>query len=203
MAAYKHRYTPPTQLQDVPGVTRRSSEYEDSYVGTKEKLIAVGLLREGQFPGDEGMPLSRATLWPLDAPHASGWDTPGRLRITRSLGGTFCASLMVSREEQQRRCDELKRRRDEAEKERVAALPRRTPTAHEVWLAGIKNTIAPMNFEQRGAAIDQLREAVRTGKSSAYLASEVACLILKIDEAEGWARRDARFQRFMGKVLCR
>ncbi len=102
-ARHKFHYTPAVHIGEVDGVRKRSDTHEDCYSGTKEQLVSIGLVPDGLFPGDPGMPTSSVALWPVGTPKRAAWYTPGKLRISRSLSGKFCAWLAVSAEEQERR----------------------------------------------------------------------------------------------------
>ncbi len=110
----KHFYTPPTHVIDVPGIYTPTDEACDVYKGTKDQLVAAGLLLPGLFPGDPGMPLASVTLWPVGTAGNARWNTPGRLHITKTPSGRFTALLAVDADEQLRR----KGVREAKEKER-------------------------------------------------------------------------------------
>lgn len=109
---------------------KRRDERCDAYTGTRDELLAAGLVPDGMFPGEPGMPLASVDLWPRnDAASGGPWWRPGRLRVARLMSGKFTASIVVSEEEQQRRIDRKaeeqrawhKRLEEEREQERAEA----------------------------------------------------------------------------------
>lgn len=104
----RRRYLPPpTVIKEVPGVVRtRHGLRADSFVGTAESLTAAGLLPSDKFPGQPGMPVSRATFRPIGF-HAKGncgWSgAPGYMEVFRRPDGKFRIVMTVSTEEQEAR----------------------------------------------------------------------------------------------------
>jgi len=125
-------YNPPTEIADVPGVTKKQCPLNDFYSGTLEALVATGLATVDMFPGQPGRGVGGATYRPVGAVRGDGWHTvPGYLSIHRYLDNKFQVRLTVSRDEQERRAaaerDEVEARREARRCEGYAA--RQSPPA--------------------------------------------------------------------------
>lgn len=96
-------YDQPDTIKAVEGVLhKRVSNRADTYSGCSEALVAAGLLPMECFPGQPGMPLSRATFRPrgVKKGHRQAWFTvPGYMEVTRRPNGSFLIALTVSAEE--------------------------------------------------------------------------------------------------------
>lgn len=138
---YMRRYTPPCEIRDIPGVRKTQDLHQDRYNGTKDDLVAMGLLPSELFPGEPDMPAGGVTLWPPDAKHGGGRFYPGRMQVTRTAAGTFTIRLAVSAEEQARRRQDEETRHARQERERLATEQiedeARERTKHEESLKGI------------------------------------------------------------------
>lgn len=59
--------------------------------------MQTGLVPDGMFPGDPGLPLACITIWPPNAvAGARAWFIEGRLSVTRLPSGKFTAALAVA-----------------------------------------------------------------------------------------------------------
>lgn len=119
----KHFWTPPPAI-GMQGRRHRTWP-ADVYRGTKAELVAAGLLADGMFPGDPGMPLVSASYRPEGTKY-EGWRTPGMCLVIRSNGGSFFrAMVMCSAEER------LRREREEVEAEAEASSSPRPACADQ------------------------------------------------------------------------
>lgn len=123
-----------TPAEFCPGVTRRAGGFvHDEFVGTRESLIAAGLVEPGQFPGDPGMRNSRVIIYPsgevpggfmaATEPQAKA---PGAKRIKRQSARLYRVDVNVSMEESERRFSAYRQAEDEW-RETVRKLPRPAP----------------------------------------------------------------------------
>lgn len=115
------------------GVHLTRSTRTDDYVGTAESLVASGLIRLDQLPGQPGMRKVRVTILPngslpTGAPNAycSEAKAPGAKSIRRVSKSTYEVSIFVDEDEQTRRDIASTRRRD-AWEARMMAMPRPAP----------------------------------------------------------------------------
>jgi hypothetical protein len=86
----------------APSVTLRESTVSDIYVGTMDALVAAGLMKAGQFPGQPGMRKVVVTIFadgtlPTGAPTAYQRRArePGAMRVQRASKTTFSVSVSV------------------------------------------------------------------------------------------------------------
>ncbi len=119
----------------APGVRKRSHSWNDEYVGTIEALVAAGLARGYQFPGQPGMRKVTVSIFPdgtipTGAPTVSHKQSllPGAKQITRASKTTYKVCVVVAEEERARR-HEAERRADLQYEARMRALPRPAPLA--------------------------------------------------------------------------
>lgn len=95
--------------------------WTDDYLGTKDQLIAAGLAKEGQFPGDPGGNKVMASFDEYGSPlrrQPRGGYVAGSIHIQRASRGRFCVSVTLPE-------DEGKRRSAAAHVEREARLERK------------------------------------------------------------------------------
>lgn len=76
----------------------------DQYRGTASELIAAGLVKPGQFPGDPGQSQTVVALDMNGDRVGRGRHNRTTLRIEHAGGGRFTVLIVVSQEEQRRRC---------------------------------------------------------------------------------------------------
>jgi hypothetical protein len=131
------REDPTLRVQWEPfceGVQKSSCASWDEYRGTAGALIAAGLARDGQFPGQSGMRKTRVTICadgkvvdgPRNANHPEKARAAGARSIEKCGKSTFAVLVHVGYEEWNRRSknDQAKRAAWEM---RMAVLPRPQP----------------------------------------------------------------------------
>ena len=122
-------YTPPATVRDVPGLELNAHDTETNYyVGTAEAIVASGIARLDQLPGQAGLPATVVSYRPEGATKADGFygRQPGFVKINRRLDGRYGVALNVDAEERARRqvvVDETKRQADAAANAVLAELP--------------------------------------------------------------------------------
>ncbi|MBW8458638.1 MAG: hypothetical protein K0M58_09380 [Thiobacillus sp.] len=117
----------------APGVKKEEFPWGDSYTGTALSLVAAGLVRHGQFPGQLGMRKTIVTILPdgslpKGAPtaHCPEAREPGAISIYKKSKTTFEVHAILPNAEQERRRDEHSRAEREWEN-RMMSLPRPAP----------------------------------------------------------------------------
>lgn len=100
----------PELMPALPGIGKREHHRFDEFVGSAEALIAAGLVREEQLPGQPGMRKGRVTIFP-DGTIPSGAPTanhnearlPGARCIERVGAQKYSVRINVPEEERERR----------------------------------------------------------------------------------------------------
>ncbi len=117
----------------APGVKKEEFPWGDSYTGTALSLVAAGLVRHGQFPGQPGMRKTIVTILPdgslpKGAPTANCPEArePGAISIYKKSKTTFEVHVILPNAEQERRRDGHSRAEREWEN-RMMSLPRPAP----------------------------------------------------------------------------
>lgn len=82
---------------------KREEIHSDDYIGTKEQLIAAGLAKQGQFPGDPGRGKMMVSYDPSGRAVGQGRSRNGGIQIRRAGRSRFCVSVRVQDEERERR----------------------------------------------------------------------------------------------------
>lgn len=123
----------------------------EEFVGTASALIAAGLARDGQFPGQPGMRKMRVTVLPdgtapTNAGTTRGAAQPGAKWIERRGSTTYSVFVRLPREEEERRQEALRVELNQWEA-RVAALP----------VPQRLRPLSPMEVERRGRSIERAR----------------------------------------------
>lgn len=102
-----HFYTPGPRVLEAPGLTRREDHISDYYVGTKEALVAAGLLPGHMFPGEPGMPRKSVSLRPQGCGPGPGrpsiFSTPGYVMVRSLSAGRFELRLCIPLDERAKR----------------------------------------------------------------------------------------------------
>jgi len=144
MPNYKHQYRPAETLGESTDVRieRLTGTSFDTYRGSKEALVSIGIAPEHLFPGEPGMPLQSIYIWPIGAPRGSRTSLPGCLRITRNPSGTFVATLAVSTLEQQRRTAAREAKEREYKRAQQQALEQ--PAINELTLPPVAARLDPV-----------------------------------------------------------
>ena len=94
----------------APGVKKTFSTWADCYTGTSEALVAAGLARFDQFPGQPGMRKMRVTIFP-DGTMPTGAPTgnhgarylPGSKSIERATKTTYRVTVVIPDDEEEAR----------------------------------------------------------------------------------------------------
>jgi hypothetical protein len=127
----RSRYRSDLAGEVAPGVSLETICHSNFYRGTAEALVAAGLLRRDQFPGQEGRAKHRACYYADGAP-VTGLVSMGRLpagcyAVTKCGTKNFELQLLVDKDEQKRReqkeCDALlaeRNRNAQARLDRIA-----------------------------------------------------------------------------------
>ena len=118
-------YTPPTVIHEVPGLARSArNDLADEYIGSAEAIVASGLVRADQLPGQPGLPLTVVTYRPEGTTRADGYyhSLPGYIQISRRLDGQLRVVFNVDAEERTRREAVTQQREDEADAAEEAVL---------------------------------------------------------------------------------
>jgi hypothetical protein len=114
------------EIDVAPGVVKSEFCLYDYYVGKSDGLLALGLVSDGQFPGQHGMRRSRVMILAdgtvFDGPRGK-CDGAGSKSITKLSAGRFGVHVRVGArvEEQRWRLHDLRLHEWQA---RVSALPR-------------------------------------------------------------------------------
>ena len=151
----KHRYTPAPPNARASALRTRGDLWCDFYTGTRAQLLDAGVVPDGMFPGDTGMPQSCATIWPMDAvAGAADRYSAGTLSITRLLSGRFTAALTVAKQEQQRR--ESRAEADRNARRRKYELSRQREDAERQAGQSLKTIINTWGLDEVRAYVEQL-----------------------------------------------
>lgn len=92
------------------GIQTRSETWSDEYVGTREALIAAGLAKPGEFPGDPGRNKTVTSYAPdgTSIRHCRANQLGRGGRRIRPFGGmNYCVDVFVGRDEGMRRLDRV------------------------------------------------------------------------------------------------
>jgi len=158
----KHFWTPPAAI-GMQGKQHRAWP-ADVYRGTKTELIAAGLLADGMFPGDPGMPQVSVTYRPEGTKY-EGWRTPGVCMVSRSGAGSYRVMIMWPAEERRRREREEAetRERDEAEADAEANVHAANERAIRLaqGLLGIIEEFGPEQVMKVAALVHRQRNPLR------------------------------------------
>ena len=99
------------------GVKKREQIWFDEYIGSAQALADAGLVQFGQLPGQPGMRKTRVTILPDGTPSAGSRTSnqregraPGARWIERASASTYRVSIVVTKDEEERRrsADEVK-----------------------------------------------------------------------------------------------
>ncbi len=116
------------------GVMKTALVWADRYAGTGAALVAAGLVRADQLPGQPGMGKTKVSISPngavLRARDSPGAKEPGAKLIERTGKGQYELLVRVSADEEERRREADQRAVAEWEA-RVHALPRPEPLVDE------------------------------------------------------------------------
>jgi hypothetical protein len=130
-------YDAPTTIVEVPGVVHAvDGVRRDSFRGSMDALVAAGLLKPHQFPGQPGLPLTVVNYRPngVVKQKGVGWcAVAGYMEVQRTPSGRFRIILNVTNQERQRReAEEVQRER--AGEEAAQAVLRAIPTHQRPYL---------------------------------------------------------------------
>jgi hypothetical protein len=165
---YKHEYTPPAAIPDVPGLRKSSdSTHADTYRGTKAELLALGLLLPHQFPGEPGMPAASVTLWPAGTPPGSSWRTPWRVTVNRNPSGRFTLAVVVSEAEQLQR--QALADAEQAARDAEWAATKRVREAERRAGASLEEIIRELGLPAVVARVEKLRRQACRPRAASHL----------------------------------
>ena len=113
----------PTFAHSAPGIKVERWNWCDHYIGTKDALIAAGIFKDGQFPGDPGRGPTGCSYEPDGTPFRRGGGRRAPICIQRCGKRLFRVWISVDEEEEARRReaeaarDESRKKAEEAEAE--------------------------------------------------------------------------------------
>lgn len=133
----------PPLLPFAAGVLSQENTWSDDYLGTADALVAAGLIRLDQLPGQPGMRKVIVTLLPDGSPaRASEAHEAGAKQISRASQGRYRVAVFVDDHERSRRYDAYARSRREWE-ERMGQTPRPAPLHARLLSASASQDSAP------------------------------------------------------------